>query len=263
MGTPEEQAPLRIYLAGSVRLERGSVLRTERDLPGRQGRIAFAHLAAERARAVSRDELAETLWPEALPRAWEVALRSVVSKLRGVLADVGVGGPDAIAHAFGCYQLHLPADTWVDLEAAADAIHRAETSLRSGDPSAANGWSLVANAIARRPFLPGEEGEWVDGWRTQLRGVRVRALECRATVALEAGDPEGAIRDAQLVTDLEPFRESAVRLLMRAHVASGNRAEALLAYERCRRVIADELGTSPAAETEAAYLDILRSPGRW
>jgi pentatricopeptide repeat protein len=59
------------------------------------------------------------------------------------------------------------------------------------------------------------------------------------------------------VVELEPFRETGYRLLMRAHTEAGNPAEALRVYERCRRVLADELGTSPSPQTEAVYLDLL------
>ena len=50
---------------------------------------------------------------------------------------------------------------------------------------------------------------------------------------------------------------------MEAHVASGNRAEALRVYERCRRLLADELGTYPSPETESLYRGLLEgSSGR-
>lgn len=58
---------------------------------------------------------------------------------------------------------------------------------------------------------------------------------------------------------LDPFRESSCRLLMRALAAQGNRAGALLVYERFRAAVADELGADPAAETEEVYLEVLRS----
>ena len=58
---------------------------------------------------------------------------------------------------------------------------------------------------------------------------------------------------------LEPFRETAHRLVMRAHAAAGNPAEALRAYERCRSTIAEELGAGPSDATEDLYLQILRS----
>ncbi|HZD16605.1 MAG TPA: BTAD domain-containing putative transcriptional regulator, partial [Actinomycetota bacterium] len=242
--------PLRIHLAGTMSLEHDGTLVPETRLPSRQGRLAFAMLVAERERALSKEELADELWAGEPPRAWEVALRAIVSKLRGVLAGVRLD-QGSIAYAFGCYQLRLPPDAWVDLEAATDAVHRAETAFRQGDRPGAMGWALVANAIARRGFLPGEDGPWASGRRRQLRDVRIRALECRAQVQLEQGLPDEAVRDLRIVLDLEPFRETAYRLAMRAHVLAGNPAEAVRTFERCRSTIAAELGTDPSAETEA------------
>ena len=45
---------------------------------------------------------------------------------------------------------------------------------------------------------------------------------------------------------------------MRALAAMGNSAEALLAYEACRRLIAEELGVDPSPETKAAHEAVLR-----
>ena len=50
---------------------------------------------------------------------------------------------------------------------------------------------------------------------------------------------------------------------MEAHAAAGNRAEALRVYERCRRLLADELGAYPSPETEAVYRALLDTrPGQ-
>ena len=250
---------LRIYLTGSVCLERGDVLVPETRLPGRQGRLALAMLVAERQRAFAKEELADEIWGGAPPASWEIALRSLLSKLRSALAEAGLDG-EALGHAFGAYQLHLPPDAWVDLDAAGDAVHRAEDSLHHGDRDDAMGWSLAANAIARRGFLPGEDSPWASGRRAWLHDVHVRALECRAQVLLERRDLGGAARDALRIIDLEPFRETAYQLLMRAHADAGNPAEALRAYERCRSTLAEELGADPSAEIEALHLQILRGP---
>lgn len=254
-----EREPVRVYLAGSICLSAGDALLTERSLPGRQGRLLFAMLAAERERAWSKEELAYALWPEEPPAAWDVAVRSLVSKIRAALAEVGLDGTKSLAQAFGCYQLRLPEDAWVDLEASADAVHRAESALREGDVETANGWALVANAIARRPFLSGEEGAWASRRRAWLQDVRLRALECRSSCALTRGLYALAAGDAEIVLELEPFRESAFRLLMRARVGEGNPGEALRQYERCRTLLAEELGAAPSDETEALHLQILRS----
>jgi hypothetical protein len=44
---------------------------------------------------------------------------------------------------------------------------------------------------------------------------------------------------------------------MRAHLAAGDAAEALRAYERCRVLLAEEIGAIPSADLQAAYRDAL------
>jgi DNA-binding SARP family transcriptional activator len=250
--------PLRIYLAGNVALERGEVLVPERMLPSRQGRLAFALLVAERRAALSVEEIAEVMWSGAPPSSWNTALRAIISKIRSLMAEYGLDDAVAIENAFGCYQLRLPTDAWVDLEVAAKAVHDAETDLRAGNLSAANGGALVAAAISRRPFLTGDEGEWAAQWRAKLLDIRVRALSCRAEVAIAHGDPAQAVGDAKLVIEIEPYREAAYVLLMRAHAGAGGRAQALQTYERLRELMADQLGANPSPASEAAYLEVLR-----
>jgi hypothetical protein len=77
--------PLRVYLSGRVRIENDGLLLDERSFPGRQGRLAFAYLVVERSRAVSRDELAEVLWPDTLPAAWETALSAIITRKKAPL----------------------------------------------------------------------------------------------------------------------------------------------------------------------------------
>jgi DNA-binding SARP family transcriptional activator len=181
----------------------------------------------------------------------------LVSKLRAALSGVGVDG-DAIAGAFGLYQLKLPPGTWVDLEAAADALHRAESLARHEHLDESAGWALGARAITTRPFLAGANGPWTERRRAWLRDLYLRSLEVLAEVWIGRGDPVLAVADMEEALRSEPYRESLYRLLMRAHATAGNRAEALRTYESCRMLLADELGVSPSPETEAIYLGLLR-----
>ena len=248
---------MRVYLAGSVALEDGDVLVSERRFPARQGRLAFAVLAWQRERAISMDELADIVWDGQPPTAWQTSLRALVSKLRTLLPASA-----RIEHAFGCYQLRLPPDTWVDVEAVDRSVHDAETALRHGDLEEAMGSALVANAIARRPFLAGDSTAWSERKREHLRDARIRALEVRSRVGLATGDPVGAVRDAEIVVEIDPYRETAYAVLMRAHSAAGNAGHALTAYEQLRRKLADDFGASPSAETEAVFLDVLSARAR-
>ena len=234
----------------------------EQRFPGRQGRILFAYLAAQKGRPIPRDELAELLWGEELPATWEKALRVLMTKLRTLLTECGIDGAAALTSAFGCYQLTLPAGAWIDVHAAAVGVERAEAALTAGDLDGARTQASNASELARRVFLPGEEGPWVEDQRRDLRDILVRALECLRDAALAKGEFGEAVRYADEVTELEPFRESSYRALMQAHAAAGDPAEALRVYERCRRFLADELGAYPSPESEAVYLELLRSsPG--
>lgn len=231
----------------------------ERRFRGRQDRLLFAYLVSERVRPIPREELAAILWSEETPPAWQTALSALVSRLRRLIArpelrDRGV----SISQSFGQYQLHLPPDTWVDTEAATHAIDRAEGALRLADAKAAFGPATVAATIAGRPFLSGHDGPWASSQRGKLERLRVRALECLACVWIESGEPALAVEAAADALALDPFRESAHRLLMRAHTLGGNRAEAIRSYHRLRDLLVSELGADPSKETEAAYLELLR-----
>jgi class 3 adenylate cyclase/DNA-binding SARP family transcriptional activator len=250
---------LRVYLTGRLRLEGAGNLIDETRLPGRQGRLALAFLVLERERPTGRSEVAEVLWPTSPPAAWEAGLSALISKLRSALGHVGLDGGQVLSSAMGCLQLRLPAGTWVDIEAAYEGLHTAELACRAGHLLEAHSWAEVPVHVTKRPFLPGEDGPWVDGVRAHLREVRIRALHCHAVTWIEAGDLDLAVRSAEQAVELDPFREVSWQRLMTAHFATGNRAEALRAYERCRKLLAEELGIGPSPATEEVYLKILRA----
>lgn len=249
-------SPSRVYLLGKLQLESAGQLVDESDFPGRQGRRAFAFLALNRERPVSREELADAVWGEQLPPAWSGALSALVSKLR-CLPLMGPPGP-VIDRTAGGYQLRLPAGALVDREQAIVAADAADGALRNGDAASAAASAVVAVAITRLPMLSGEDGAWIEQEHAVIRQVRVRSLEALSEAALATGDSAMAIQAAEEARALEPYRDTGYQWLMRAHAAAGNRAEALRVYGECREFFAAELGVDPAPETQALYLELLR-----
>jgi DNA-binding SARP family transcriptional activator len=124
--------PLRVYLTGDVCIEAGDALLHERLLPGAQARDLLAFLVAEHHRVVGHDEIAEELWDGSPTAAWTASLKALVSRIRATLATTGLAGTASIATAPGVYRFRLPADGWIDFEAARSAVHEAETSLAGG-----------------------------------------------------------------------------------------------------------------------------------
>ncbi len=250
---------LKVFLAGRVGIEADGVRMGEERFPGRQGRLLFACLVAEGGRPVPRDELAEALWGESPPATWEKALTVLVSKLRGLLAECGLDGAKALTSAFGCYRLNLPEGAWVDVVAAADALRDAEAALAADDLERAQSAATRAASLARPPLMPGEQGAWVEEKRRELTDILHRALSCLTDACLRSGDEAEAAKWAEETIALEPYRDTGYRRLMTAHSAAGNRAEALRVYERCRRVLATELGAYPSPETESIYRELLET----
>ena len=184
----------------------------------------------------------------------------LASKLRNLLADRGIDGANALTGAFGCYRLELPEGTWVDVIVAANAVQEAEEALAAGDLDDAKAAATIAASLVRQPFLAGEDGAWVEEKRREFADVRGRALSALADASLRSGDAREAAKWAEQTIALEPFRETGYRRLMEAHIAAGNRGEALRVYEQCRTLLADELGAYPSPETESIYRALLDTP---
>jgi DNA-binding SARP family transcriptional activator len=246
-------------LAGETRLQLCGRLvvridgrRVEDALPGRQGRLLLVFLALNRRRPVRREELLEAIWPERLPGAAETALSALLSKLRRLL------GTDVLPPR-GDVRLELPSGAFVDLEAAGEAIHRAEGAVRREAWTDAWGPARVALHTATRGFLPGEEGRWIEAERSRLEETVLRAHECVAASGLGLGGSEldSAKRSSRALIAAAPYRESGYRFLMQALRDEGNAAEALRVYEELRKVLREELGAAPSAPTQALHRELL------
>jgi DNA-binding SARP family transcriptional activator/class 3 adenylate cyclase len=248
---PDAAAETRVQLCGRLVVELNG-RRVDDDFPGRQGRLLFAYLAINRRRPVARDELADALWSERVPSGADSSLSALLSKLRRTLGREMLDGRSSV-------QLQLPQRSWLDVEAAMEAIHRAESALGRSDWPAAWSAARVALHIARRPFLAGEEAPWIDDMRRQLSDVHVRSLEGTAAASLVIGGTEldTAERSARALIKEAPYRESGYRFLMEALARRDNVAEALRVYEGLRQKLRDDLGTAPSARTQQLHRMLL------
>ena len=241
----------RIQLCGRL-VVRLDGQRVEGSLPGALGLLLLAYLVLNRLRRIERDELLIAVYGEEATPDHNPRLSVLLSKLRRVL------GPDLLVGR-AQIELLLPANAFVDVEAALEALHRAESHVANGEWAEAWGPSGIAYHVASRPLLKSHDRPWLDDWRRRLDDVRVRGLECFAAARLGLGGPTlpQAADCARQLIDLAPFRETGHRILMEALERSGNVAEALRAYDRLRIMLRDELGVAPSPAVQNVYRRLL------
>ena len=248
-----EWTTARVQLCGRFAVDiNGS--RIEDTLPGRRGRVLFAYLVLNRGREVPRDELLMAGWGEEAPIEAGNALSVLLSKLRHGLGADRLRGRTTI-------ELLLPQATFVDVEAALEGAHRAESAIAEERWAQAWGPAGIAYHVATRPFLTGLEAPWIDQWRRRLEEVRLRGLECFAAAGLGLGGAALAQAEerARMLTELAPYRETGYLILLEALERRGNVAEALRAYDRLRVLLREELGIAPSPTVQAVHRRLLQS----
>jgi len=103
-------------------------------------------------------------------------------------------------------------------------------------------------ALARQlPFPEDPYADWAEPARTEVQLATVDALLALAAAALP-DDPPRSMRLAQEAIGLSPFLESGYQAAMLAAVAMERPDQALRIFDRCRRVLEEELGLPPSAE---------------
>lgn len=246
---------LRLHLTGSLHIECPSLLVHGADLPGRQGRRALVWLALNRTVPSTREALADALWGDSPPENWQAALSPLLSKLRRLLEPFGA----TVDTNANTHQLRLPAESWIDTEAAVDGLELGLVAWRAGRPADAFGHAAATLSITRQPLLPAESADWLELARERLLRTRASALELMADIWLATREPGLAVETASELVRLEPFRDSGYQRLMRAHLLRGDRAQAIRVFLQFQREIGEEMGVDPAAETAAIYLEALEA----
>jgi predicted ATPase/DNA-binding SARP family transcriptional activator len=232
-------------------------------------RALLAYLAVEADRPHQRDALAGLLWPEQPDQAARSNLRQALANLRLVLGDRTAEPPyllvsrDAIQFNRASDHALDSADFLTLLAACQAHPHRRLEACASCAARLERAAALYAGQFLEGFFL--SDSVPFDEWATLKR----EDLHQRATAALATltayherrGSYEAARDYAQRQLELDPWREEAHRQLMRVLLLRGERSAALAQFEACRRILRDELGVEPDAETTALREQIRATDG--
>lgn len=106
----------------------------------------------------------------------------------------------------------------------------------------------LAPHLLEADLLPGWDEEWLLLERERHRQLRMHVLESLSARLTLRGEYARAIDIACAAIRIEPLHESAHAALISAHVAEGNRTEAIRHFRAYSQLLDDELGLTPAPE---------------
>ncbi|MEP6842008.1 MAG: BTAD domain-containing putative transcriptional regulator [Pseudolysinimonas sp.] len=245
----------RIQLVGSLAVLGGGGVVAGAPLAGRRVRLALAALATN-PDGLSSTALADRIWDDP-PSTWAAALRGTILALRGALDPIGLGGQQLVQTTPSGWS--LAPGVALDLLEAGVVVSAAERLLADGAAEAAIEAIAAMSSVIGGDLFAEEDAAWLDELRARLSAITDRALAVEAEAALLLGRSATAADAARRLLERNELDERAHRVLIRALATSGDRAGAIHAYETCRALLADRLGTDPGPETTAVYLDVLRS----
>lgn len=225
---PTEPAGYRLSLLGEFCLRRGPHVI---DVPP-SGRRLLAYLALHPA-SVDRRRLAHALWTDSSEEHAVTSLRSVLWRLRQRASTVVDAGHDRVT---------LSRDVRVDLH---ETVALSRTMIEQGGPVTDE---PVAAASLTGELLPGWSDEWVLVERERARQLQMHALEVLCRSLTRRGDHIAAIEAGLAAVATEPLRETAHRVLIEAHLAEGNRSEAVRQFSQFTGLLRDELDVEPSSD---------------
>ncbi len=187
---------------------------------GRHDGVMLAYLAHEGPTA--REKLLSLLWPDEPLPALRGRLRQRVFALKRKLGTEPVEGATILSLGAGI--------GWAGLAIGPD--DRAP---------------LTDENLHGLPDL----GEWLAVLRDRQQTLQRDRLAEQISLLEREGQWAQALVLADRLVALSPLHEHAHRRRMRLHYLRGDRAAALAAFDQCERVLKDEVGTRPSAETLA------------
>jgi LuxR family maltose regulon positive regulatory protein len=212
-----------------------------------QSRDLFFCMVQHR-RGLRKEEVGQMFWPDHAPPKLDGIFRSTLYRLRRALFR------ESVVFEEGVYRFNRDVGYWFDLEEFDRLLDQAAKTVTRGKRI-----SLLEEALTlyRGDYLERAYHDWCILERERLRGRYLAGMEALAGMYADWRDLQRATELYQRLLAHDPYQETAHRALMLCYYRLGDRASAIRQYQICVEILREDLGLSPASDTEAVYLQII------
>lgn len=211
----------------------------------------LAYLLLHRHTAVSRQQLAFTLWPDSSDSQARTNLRNVLHNLRQSLPEADT----FLEVTFSTLSWRPEAPYSLDVATLTEAVAAASTTAAAAEKRR---HLETAVQLYQGNLLPDNYDDWIVPLREELRQTYLSALQQLIALLETQQAYHAAARYAQRLIQQDPLDEPAYVQLMRLHALSGDRAGVRRVYEQCAATLRRELDVEPVPATQAAYQQLAR-----
>jgi DNA-binding SARP family transcriptional activator len=207
---------------------------------------ALVYYLAAHARPLTREQLLAFFWPDSDRVSAQQVLRTTLHGLRQALGTALITDEHTLA---------LSADVDIDVRVFEANLQQPSSNLQ-----------LLASTLQRYrgDFLTGfalsdstEFDDWLTGQQEHYRRLAIRGYIALAALHEQQHAYPAALEVLNRALAFDPLQEDVQRSALRVHYLAGDRTGAIRRYEALRKLLNDEMGIPPMAETRALYDTII------
>jgi DNA-binding SARP family transcriptional activator len=197
--------------------------------------------------------LIEAFWHDQDAATVEKNFHPTISHIRKALNSKQALKQNFVVFRDGAYQLNPELSYSIDSEEFEHCIAEAEKAKREKRPERFRASLESAYCLYRGEFMAGIYEDWADERRQYYLEQGARVISALAKLSLSEKRWADALKFSSEALRSDPFREDMHRLTMKVLSAQGKPAAVRKHYESLRKLLADELGVEPSAETRKLY----------
>jgi ATP/maltotriose-dependent transcriptional regulator MalT/DNA-binding SARP family transcriptional activator len=223
----------------------------------RRARDIFCYIATRKNRRAPKDVLIDAFWGGEDLDAIEKNFHPTISHIRKALNSRQTLKQNFIIFRDGSYQLSPEFSYRIDTEEFLGEIASAEAA--KADKRSEDFRKHLENAVAlyRGDFMEGLYEDWAEEQRTYFSEQFSRVLNALAKLSVTEKRWADAIRYANQILAIDPYREDLHRLVMRVLAAQGKPAAVKKHFEEMSVLLKQDLGIEPSAETRKVFGELM------